>query len=341
MDMRYWVKKFYKDASQWNDAIGQGLKQNSPSPLQQQQQMAVSAVSSGSAPEQKTAQAMGQSVGKDIAEQTGFRPPVEDGEEAKDRAACSGKFLNHACEVPQQGLAYPDRVEESIEGPPKSPGEPLNVVVRGEAPGSLDASSSGSSVPPSMAWSGSWPVQGNPMPWPGTQAWPQLPSQFQVLGATAVTTATEAEAESQRRAAQIAALSCQVEAARSELAQLRRPSTAASLALAQQARHLITAFQPELGAVKAKLAHTTHVANELHSWFMTHRDKMSIEDPSRSPSAQLHQRLQSCEILIDGFRSVAERVEGVLEAALKDAQPAVCGSRPGPTPQGARPGGAG
>ncbi|CAE7873275.1 unnamed protein product, partial [Symbiodinium necroappetens] len=129
-------------------------------------------------------------------------------------------------------------------------------------------------------------------------------------------------AESQRRAAQIAALSCQVEAARSELAQLRRPSTAASLALAQQARHLITAFQPELGAVKAKLAHTTHVANELHSWFMTHRDKMSIEDPSRSPSAQLHQRLQSCEILIDGFRSVAERVEGVLEAALKDAQPA-------------------
>lgn len=41
MDMRYWVKKFYKDASQWNDAIG---------PFQQQQQMAVSAVSSGSAP---------------------------------------------------------------------------------------------------------------------------------------------------------------------------------------------------------------------------------------------------------------------------------------------------
>ncbi|CAE6946740.1 unnamed protein product [Symbiodinium sp. CCMP2592] len=267
---------------------------------------------------------MGQSVGKDIAEQTGFRPAAEDGQE-----------------VPPHGLTYPDRVEESIEGPPKSPGEPLNVVVRGEVPGSLDASSSGSSVPHSLAWSGSWPVQGAPMPWPGTQAWPQLPSQFQGLGATAVTTATEAEAESQRRAAQIAALSCQVEVARSELAQLRRPSTAASIALAQQARHLITAFQPELSAVKAKLAHTTHVANELHSWFMTHRDKMSIEDPSRSPSAQLHHRLQSCEILIDGFRSVAERVEGVLEAALKDSQPAVCGSRPGPTPQGARPGGAG
>ena len=26
MDMRSWVKKFYKDASQWNDAIGQELK---------------------------------------------------------------------------------------------------------------------------------------------------------------------------------------------------------------------------------------------------------------------------------------------------------------------------
>ena len=64
---------------------------------------------------------------------------------------------------------------------------------------------------------------------------------------------------------------------------------------------------------------------------------MYVQDPSRSPSAQLHHRLQrqtlllsrrvivciaiasdgvsprgirSCEILIDGFRSVAERVEG-------------------------------
>ncbi|CAE7708752.1 unnamed protein product, partial [Symbiodinium pilosum] len=124
-------------------------------------------------------------------------------------------------------------------------------------------------------------------------------------------------AESQRRSAQIAALTRQVEAARYELAQLRRPSAAAAIALTQQAQQLITAFQPELGTIKAKLAHTAHVANELHSWFMTHRDKMSIEDPSRSPSAQLHHRLQSSEILIDGFRSVAERLEGVLEAALK------------------------
>ncbi|OLP86678.1 hypothetical protein AK812_SmicGene32197 [Symbiodinium microadriaticum] len=225
---------------------------------------------------------LAQEYEEDIAEQTGFRPPVEDGEEAKDRAACSGKFLNHACEV-----------EESIEG------EPLNVVVRGEV----------SSVEHARAISTTYLAQ--------------------VLGATAVTTATEAEAESQRRAAQIAALSCQVEAARSELAQLRRPSTAASLALAQQARHLITAFQPELGAVKAKLAHTTHVANELHSWFMT----PSTWKAGNHGSEPLTISAAAPEIAAFGLGALScltlhrsKAVKGVLEAALKDAQPAVTAS---------------
>ncbi|CAE7256810.1 unnamed protein product [Symbiodinium natans] len=299
---------------------------------------------------------MGQSVGVDLAEQTGFRPVVENGAHA----------AGDKRDVPPRELARPDKGEESsIEGPS---GEPLNIVVRGEAPTSsvrAEASGgSGASATPSLpsSWSGGGSGPSRPLggaaalAWQAQQsqqAWPQqvqLPPQFQVFGGLSdlsssqglgPTTAAEAEAECQRRAAQIAALHCQVEAARSELAQLRRPSAAAAIALAQQARQLITAFQPELGAVKAKLARTAHVASELHSWFVTHRDKMSIEDPSRSPSAQLHHRLQSCEILIDGFRSVAERVEGVLEVALKDAQPTVSGSRPGPTPQGARPGGAG
>ncbi|CAJ1355611.1 unnamed protein product [Effrenium voratum] len=197
----------------------------------------------------------------------------------------------------------------SLEGPG---GETLNIVVRGEAPnlpppppapehsssnscatGSTASAGTAASAPSASLASASVSGHWQPQAWQGFQA------------NLAPVTALEAEAESRRRAAQILALSRQVEATQAELTQLRQPKPA-------QTRQLMGVCRKELQGLQARLSHVTHIAAQLDSWFVAHREHLTIEDTSQTPSAQLQQRLKCCEGIVEGFQLTSERMEGIL-----------------------------
>lgn len=182
--------------------------------------------------------------------------------------------------------------------------------------------------------------------------------------------AADAEAESQRRTAQIQTLNWQVEAMQAELHKLRsnrssqNEGQAATAVRAEQARQLLAAFQPDLEAAQEKLVRAVQVAHELNLWFLENADKMNIQDTNATPSAFLEQILRSCHARTDGLRGETARLEGLAKAMRLGAIPGstlegaaqqmatasskrpteyadVPGSRPGPTPASSRPGGAG
>eukprot|EP00435_Cladocopium_sp_Y103_P051160 s686_g15.t2 len=202
----------------------------------------------------------------------------------------------------------------TIEGPS---GEALNIVVFGED----DARASQREDDRSSATGSSG---GYTLP---TQAWtPNL----QMSPMSAV----EAEAEVRRRAMEIMKLQRQVELLQAELA-----TPTSSLA---QAQILLGAFPPEIRVMQDGMQHAMYVGRQLDDWFTEHVDKLLIDPKGFNPSRRMRISLESANQMLIGFTNSLSRVEGLLQEASKVSQkPKVPGQQPGPTPEGARPGGAG
>jgi hypothetical protein len=141
--------------------------------------------------------------------------------------------------------------------------------------------------------------------------------------------AAHAEAELQRRTAQILGLSRQVEAAQAELRLLRNQSAAPGGTPQQmqldglrteQARQLVPTVRLELEAAKDKLGKTQKVAKKLNAWFVENSVKMNIQDPAATPSAFLEQLLEGSHGRMEHLSTDIIRIEGSLEAAAAALQ---------------------
>lgn len=135
--------------------------------------------------------------------------------------------------------------------------------------------------------------------------------------------AQQAEAELQRRTAQVLALSRQVEATQAELRVLRcqaanpigTPQALVGVR-ADQARQFVASVRPELEAAKDKLGKTMKVAKNLNAWFVENAVKMNIQDPSATPSAFLEQLLERSDNRMEQLSADVVRIDGALEAAV-------------------------
>eukprot|EP00435_Cladocopium_sp_Y103_P049593 s686_g15.t1 len=220
----------------------------------------------------------------------------------------------------------------TIEGPS---GEALNIVVFGED----DARASQREDDRSSATGrGTWRAGNHISPLVG----PQCSSGGYTLPTQAWTpnlqmspmSAVEAEAEVRRRAMEIMKLQRQVELLQAELA-----TPTSSLA---QAQILLGAFPPEIRVMQDGMQHAMYVGRQLDDWFTEHVDKLLIDPKGFNPSRRMRISLESANQMLIGFTNSLSRVEGLLQEASKVSQkPKVPGQQPGPTPEGARPGGAG
>jgi len=115
-------------------------------------------------------------------------------------------------------------------------------------------------------------------------------------------------------------VSQQIAAAQAELLQIKAAGTSPQEAAEKLERvaALAANVTPAIASTKEKLMTALKVAQKLDAWFVENSAKMSIQDPTATPSAVLKRILESCETKLEAMASGVNRT---LEATDFSAPP--------------------
>lgn len=135
-----------------------------------------------------------------------------------------------------------------------------------------------------------------------------------------------AEAELQRRSAQIAALARQIKITQAELHHARMHAAGGEGPCAsRQAKELASGIAPDLVLAKGKIADALQVARRLDAWFVENAASLNIQDATTTPSAYLASLLETCHSRCDALGSNLIRASG--SQAGTDAANTVAGAQ--------------
>jgi len=131
---------------------------------------------------------------------------------------------------------------------------------------------------------------------------------------------SEVASELKRRTVQIQAVSQQIAAAQAELLQIKAAGTSSQEAAEklEKVAELAANVTPAIASTKEKLMTALKVTQKLDAWFVENSAKMSIQDPTATPSAVLTRILESCESKLEAMASGVNRT---LEATDFSAVP--------------------